>query len=113
MTNWLAKAQPNAVKRASFEFLFNFLQPFSQAMALYVLAFLLACASWLGWSQALRRSAFYLLLLALAIHTFGLVSRMYLQERPPVTNFYSSAIFIGWARSSSRSYSNEFSRMES
>jgi ABC-type transport system involved in cytochrome c biogenesis permease subunit len=36
------------------------------------------------------------LLLALAIHTFGLFSRMYLQERPPVTNLYSSAIFIGW-----------------
>ncbi len=96
MTNSFAEEQPNAAKRASFEFLFNFLQPFSQAMALYVLAFLLACASWLGWSQALRRSAFYLLLLALAIHTFGLVSRMYLQERPPVTNLYSSAIFIGW-----------------
>jgi ABC-type transport system involved in cytochrome c biogenesis permease subunit len=65
-------------------------------MTLYVLAVLLACASWLGWSTPLRRSAFYLLLLALAIHTFGLVSRMYLQERPPVTNLYSSAIFIGW-----------------
>jgi ABC-type transport system involved in cytochrome c biogenesis permease subunit len=65
-------------------------------MAIYVLAFLLACGSWLGWSRALNRSAFYLLLLALAIHTFGLGSRMYLQERPPVTNLYSSAIFIGW-----------------
>jgi len=91
-----AKAQPKATKRASFEFLFNRLQPFSQSMTLYVLAFLLACASWLGWSGVLRRSAFYILLLALAIHTFGLVSRMYLQERPPVTNLYSSAIFIGW-----------------
>jgi ABC-type transport system involved in cytochrome c biogenesis permease subunit len=96
MANWFAKEQPNAMKRSSFEFLFNRVQPFSQAMSLYVLAFLLACASWLGWSQALRRSAFYVLLLALAIHTFGLVSRMYLQERPPVTNLYSSAIFIGW-----------------
>jgi ABC-type transport system involved in cytochrome c biogenesis permease subunit len=96
VTDWLAKAQPKASKRASFEFLFNRLQPFSQSMTLYVLAFLLACASWLGWSGVLRRSAFYILLLALAIHTFGLVSRMYLQERPPVTNLYSSAIFIGW-----------------
>ena len=38
-----------------------------------------------------------MLLLALAVHTLGLVSRMYLQGRPPVTNLYSSAIFIGWA----------------
>ena len=96
VTDGFAKAQPKASKRASFEFLFNRLQPFSQSMTLYVLAFLLACASWLGWSGVLRRSAFYILLLALAIHTFGLVSRMYLQERPPVTNLYSSAIFIGW-----------------
>jgi ABC-type transport system involved in cytochrome c biogenesis permease subunit len=96
MTDWFAKEQPNPTKRASFEFLFNRLQPFSQSMTLYVLAFLVACASWLGWSDVLRRSAFYILLLALAIHTFGLVSRMYLQERPPVTNLYSSAIFIGW-----------------
>ena len=96
VTDWFVKAQPKATKRASFEFLFNRLQPFSQSMTLYVLAFLLACASWLGWSSQLRRSAFYILLLALAIHTFGLVSRMYLQERPPVTNLYSSAIFIGW-----------------
>ena len=95
-SQWFAKEQSNAVKRTSFEFLFNRLQPFSQSMALYVLAFLLACASWLGWSRTLNRSAFYLLILALAIHTFGLFSRMYLQERPPVTNLYSSAIFIGW-----------------
>jgi ABC-type transport system involved in cytochrome c biogenesis permease subunit len=96
MADWFAKEQPNATKRTSFEFLFNRLQPFSQSMALYVLGFLLACLSWLGWSRALNRSAFYVLLLAVAIHTFGLVSRMYLQERPPVTNLYSSAIFIGW-----------------
>ena len=96
VTHWFAKEQPALTKRASFEFLFNRLQPFTQSMTLYVLAFVLACASWLGWSSTLRRSAFYILLLALAIHTFGLISRMYLQERPPVTNLYSSAIFIGW-----------------
>ncbi len=92
----MAKEQPTAAKRTSFEFLFNSVDPFTHSMVLYVLAFVLACGSWLGWSRTLNRSAFYLLLLALAIHTFGLVSRMYLQERPPVTNLYSSAIFIGW-----------------
>jgi ABC-type transport system involved in cytochrome c biogenesis permease subunit len=92
----LAQEQPDASKRTSFEFLFNRVDPFSHSMVLYVLAFLMACGSWLGWNRPLNRSAFYLLLLALSVHTFGLVSRMYLQERPPVTNLYSSAIFIGW-----------------
>jgi ABC-type transport system involved in cytochrome c biogenesis permease subunit len=76
--------------------LFNNVAPFYQSMVLYVLAFLLVCGSWLGWSRTLNRSAFLVLLLALAVHTFGLVTRMILQGRPPVTNLYSSAIFIGW-----------------
>jgi ABC-type transport system involved in cytochrome c biogenesis, permease component len=96
LASWIAKEQPSATKRTGFEFLFNHVDPFTHSMVLYVLAFLLACGSWLGWNRILNRSAFYLLLLALAVHTFGLVSRMYLQERPPVTNLYSSAIFIGW-----------------
>jgi ABC-type transport system involved in cytochrome c biogenesis permease subunit len=94
--DWFAKEQPTATKRTAFEFLFNHVDPFTHSMELYVLAFLLACFSWLGWNRPLNRAAFYLLLLTIAIHTFGLVSRMYLQERPPVTNLYSSAIFIGW-----------------
>src|SRR5262249_44811902 len=32
----------------------------------------------------------------LALHTAALLTRMYLQGRPPVTNLYSSAVFIGW-----------------
>jgi len=96
LRDWFSKEQPNATNRTSFEFLFNRVDPFTHSMVLYVLAFLLACGSWLGWSRPLNRTAFCLLLLALAVHTFGLGSRMYLQERPPVTNLYSSAIFIGW-----------------
>ena len=96
LRDWFSKQQPTATKRTSFEFLFNHVDPFTHSMVLYVLAFLLACGSWLGWSRPLNRAAFYLLLFSLAVHTFGLVSRMYLQERPPVTNLYSSAIFIGW-----------------
>jgi len=97
LTDWMAKNEPKATGRAAYEFLFNQLEPFYQAMGLYVLAFLLVCFSWLGGNRSLGTAAFYVLLLALAVHTFGLGSRMYLQGRPPVTNLYSSAIFIGWA----------------
>jgi ABC-type transport system involved in cytochrome c biogenesis permease subunit len=47
-------------------------------------------------AESLRKSSFCLIILAGAVHTFGLVFRMYLEGRPPVTNLYSSAIFIGW-----------------
>ncbi len=84
--------------RVYFERVFNSLQPFGVAMQLYVLIFVLVCISWLRWPEALNKSAFWLLVLTFIIHTFGLVARMYIQERyfVFVTNLYSSAIFVGW-----------------
>jgi ABC-type transport system involved in cytochrome c biogenesis permease subunit len=64
---------------------------------LYVFAFVLGVLSWIGWSQPLRRSSIWLLWFTFALHTFALVSRMYISGRPPITNLYSTAIFIGWA----------------
>ena len=57
---------------------------------------LLAVFSWFNLSETLRRSAVWLVALAFFIHTTGLIYRMVLEGRPPVTNLYSSAIFIGW-----------------
>jgi ABC-type transport system involved in cytochrome c biogenesis permease subunit len=94
---WLAgQGLALEVKKGQREHLFNQLQPFYQSMVVYVAALLLACAFWLNWSPWLRRSAFFLLGLAFVIHTTGLLFRMFLEGRPPVTNLYSSAIFIGW-----------------
>ncbi|HTR42994.1 MAG TPA: cytochrome c biogenesis protein CcsA [Pseudomonadales bacterium] len=82
--------------RANAEVFFNQMQPFYNAMVIYVLAGLLAIFSWFNLSESLRRSAVWLIGLAFLIHTTGLIYRMVLQGRPPVTNLYSSAIFIGW-----------------
>jgi ABC-type transport system involved in cytochrome c biogenesis permease subunit len=48
------------------------------------------------WSALLRNSAFWLIVLTLTVHTFALAARVVISGRPPVTNLYSSAIFIGW-----------------
>jgi len=64
-------------------------------MYLYVVVFVLTALSWLAW-PSLSRAALWLLVMTLAVHTFGLACRIYLSGRPPVTNLYSSAIFIGW-----------------
>ena len=63
---------------------------------LYVVAFVLAAVAWLGWSVPLNRAAIWLVIFTFAVHTVALVSRIYISGRPPVTNLYSSAIFIGW-----------------
>jgi hypothetical protein len=64
-------------------------------MVLYGFVFLFAAFSWLFWPQTLGKAAMILSCAAFLLHTLGLVTRMYLQGRPPVTNLYSSAIFIG------------------
>jgi ABC-type transport system involved in cytochrome c biogenesis permease subunit len=75
---------------------FRLLQPFYRSMEVYVLAFLVICVYWVRLSERVRRSAVWLTAVALGIHTAGLLYRMLLEGRPPVTNLYSSAVFIGW-----------------
>jgi ABC-type transport system involved in cytochrome c biogenesis permease subunit len=83
--------------KSNFEVFFNQFSPFYYACVLYVVAFVLGVLSWIGWTQPLRRASVWLLWFTLALHTFALVSRIYISGRPPVTNLYSTAIFIGWA----------------
>lgn len=94
---WLGQRYAPELTKAAREAGFSQFQPFYKTMVLYILAFILACVSWFNLSDWLRRSAQYLIVLAFGLHTFGLVFRMILEGRPPVTNLYSSAIFIGWA----------------
>lgn len=95
-SEYLKRTIPHEVNRPELEFFFNQAQPFVKAMALYLIVLLFALVSWLKWPKTLGRTAVTLLLFAFLIHTAGLATRMYLQDRPPVTNLYSSAIFVGW-----------------
>ncbi|MDH3584881.1 MAG: cytochrome c biogenesis protein CcsA [Phycisphaerae bacterium] len=82
--------------KLDFEVFFNGFEPFYHGAVLYVFAFVLCCFSWLGWTETLRRSAFWLIALLVVVHTAGLTTRIYLSGYPPVTNLYGSAVFIGW-----------------
>lgn len=93
---WLdRKMIPEAAKGRQ-EFAFNFLSPFYKATVIYVGALLAGLAFWLFGAPWLRQSAFSLVAMAWALHTLGLLARMFLEGRPPVTNLYSSAVFVGW-----------------
>ena len=87
---------PDAYSLSKFESWFNGLQPFALSIQLYIFAFVLILISWLKWTLPLNRSAFWIITFAFFLHTFGLLARMYIQGRPPVTNLYSSAVFVGW-----------------
>ena len=87
---------PSQVRKVRIETLFNSAEPFYSCMLIYLSAFFLAALSWLKWPDACRVSAWGLVALGWAIATLGIATRMWLEGRPPVTNLYSSAIFIGW-----------------
>ena len=92
-----AAARPEAVAQAGHEVIFNRAQPFYTGMVVYVLALLALFGSWAWKPRLLQPVAYGLLVAGALIHTAGLVSRVILQGRPPVTNLYSSAVFVGWA----------------
>jgi ABC-type transport system involved in cytochrome c biogenesis permease subunit len=99
---WLQERFGGAVRKGRAEYYFNQIQLFLHATIIYLTAFVLAGGALLllGWaarlSESLRRSALYLTALAYVVHTAALIFRMALEGRPPVTNLYSSAIFVGW-----------------
>ncbi len=95
-TDQLARRFQPQLLKCNVEAAFNQAQPFYSSMALYVLAFLLAVVSWLKWPDVLQRAGFWLLALAFLAATAGIIARMWLEGRPPVTNLYSSALFVGW-----------------
>ena len=81
----------------SFEAFFNYYDPFMKAEYLYLPVLLMSFFSWIVAPRSLRAGAFWMMAVAFVLHTAALGGRMYISGRPPVTNLYSSAIFIGWA----------------
>lgn len=93
----VATLKPGALSHASNEIAFNRAQPFFVGLSIYFVAFLVLCFSWIYKPEILRPTAFSLLCAGAIVHTLGLATRIILMGRPPVTNLYSSAIFVGWA----------------
>jgi ABC-type transport system involved in cytochrome c biogenesis permease subunit len=94
----LAGRFTSELKKCASEQRFNFFEPFYKAMVVYVAALVCALGFWVRpvrW-EWLRRCAVWLVGLGILVHSSGLIYRMALEGRPPVTNLYSSAIFIGW-----------------
>ena len=93
---YLASVYPQELSKVKREAFFNNFAPFAKAREIYIFAFILACISLVNLTEWLRRSSLYLLALAFVLHTVGIIFRMSIEGRPPVTNLYSSVVFVGW-----------------
>ncbi len=83
--------------KVPFEAWYEHFAPVSIASTLYPICGIIALLSFVFARQAMRRTAFWLCVLTLIVHTIAIVSRVYISERPPVVTLYSAAVFIGWA----------------
>jgi ABC-type transport system involved in cytochrome c biogenesis permease subunit len=90
------QARPAEASKARFETFFNNFAPLDWCMYAYLFVIVACCISWMTWTKPLNAAAFWVSVVIVCVHTFALIARMYIQGRPPVTNLYSSAIFIGW-----------------
>lgn len=87
---------PAILHKLSFEVFYNRLSAFMKASELYLLVFILSCFGWMARKDGLLAAALTMMIFAFAPHTLAIVARVFLSGYPPVTNLYSSAIFIGW-----------------
>jgi ABC-type transport system involved in cytochrome c biogenesis permease subunit len=96
LTQDLNRRFPKEMSMMSMEAYFNDFAPFYHCMVLYILIAVMGCVAWLGLRDEINRACYATMALVFAVHTIALILRMVIQGRPPVTNLYSSAIFIGW-----------------
>jgi cytochrome c-type biogenesis protein CcsB len=96
MNGMVSTLKPDALGQAGRELVFNRAQPFFVGLSIYFVAFMVLCFSWIYKPELLRPTAYALLCSGAIVHTLGLAARIILQGRPPVTNLYSSAVFVGW-----------------
>lgn len=84
------------LSKIGMEVRYNRIDPFYRSELLYGFAFLLALVSVPVRNRWLYGVAAGLTALALVPHTYGIIARMLIMGRPPVTNLYTTFVFVAW-----------------
>jgi len=79
------------------EVMMDRLSPFYSATVLYLMAGLCCVLGWIGQRRSFAQAASWIVWMAVAMHATGLVMRVVITGRPPVTNLYSSFVFVSLA----------------
>jgi ABC-type transport system involved in cytochrome c biogenesis permease subunit len=90
----ISSANPSLVRSLKIELFFNTIAPFFISKIYYLIALILF--TFLTLFDKKTWPATYFLIAAFCLHTLGIILRMVIEGRPPVTNLYSSALFVGW-----------------
>ena len=93
----LLKESGIGLSKIRLENIFNAVDPFFGGFMLYGISLLLYGVSAISKRRGAWLGSFASVVLfsAICAHILGIVARMYIQGRPPVTNLYSSVVFTG------------------
>jgi ABC-type transport system involved in cytochrome c biogenesis permease subunit len=83
-------------KKISLEIFYNRLDPFFKAELAYGLSLLFLLLALLIRGPYIPRLSRLFLFFGLLAHSFGLLARMIIMNRPPVTNLYETFVFVAW-----------------
>ena len=87
---------PKILRHVKLEHTFNTLEFFFKSYILYILCIFAIITAWILKNDTLRIHTHTLFTTITVIYTIAILLRMIIQGRPPVTNLYSSAIFVGY-----------------
>lgn len=82
--------------RLKLEVFYNKGEFFTKSLVFYLLGFLLLIASWGIWRDRLRIFSFASAGIGFLFHTAGLVMRILIMVRPPVSTLYESILFVSF-----------------
>ena len=75
---------------------YNTLNPFRTAWVLYLAGFLVLLASFPLASRRLMRAGYAALVAGFLLNSYGMLLRVLISGRPPVTNMYETIVFVAW-----------------
>lgn len=90
-----SEAKPDAT-RIKMEIHYNDFHPFRWAWVLYALGAIFVSVAWFGGVSRFWMASWVVILLGFVLHTYGFALRVYLAERPPVSNMYESVVWVSW-----------------
>ena len=74
---------------------YNHANLFTISIVFYIFGFIMICFSLLFWNKWLRRVALLSVVIGFGFHFYGILLRMIIMGRPPVSTLYESIIFVG------------------
>ncbi len=93
----VAPAAMPAERAIAAEHRYNSMNPFQRAWMLYALAFVILLMGFLSSNRIAAWAGLVPLVLGFAVHVYGMVLRVVVAGRPPVSNIYESMIFVAAA----------------